>query len=171
MKRTIKRQNRQRTNWAMLQQKQMGHKKQPQQYVLIGIDTGVKTGFACIENGELTHVETLNIIQALELAKQKIDFAKSAELPCKIYIEDARKRTWFTGGKEKAQGAGSIKRDAKIWEEFCEHYQVDYELIAPKDNITKLSREVFKEITGWTGRTSEHSRDATMLIFNKQVNT
>lgn len=70
--------------------------------------------------------------------------------------------------KKKAQGAGSIKRDAKIWEEFCEHYQVDYELIAPKDNITKLSREVFKEITGWTGRTSEHSRDATMLIFNKK---
>ena len=35
----------------------------------------------------------------------------------------------------------------------------------PKRNITKMSQEYFKQLTGWKKQTNEHSRDAAMLVF------
>ncbi len=85
----------------------------------------------------------------------------------KLYIEDARKRTWFTGGKEKAQGVGSVKRDAQIWEDWCIEQEFNYIMVHPKANATKTKADLFKKITGWTGRTNEHARDAAMLVFKR----
>lgn len=127
----------------------------------IGIDCGVSTGFALSENGKLQRVESMTITQAM----QEVLTLKHPDLI--VYIEDARKRTWFTGGKEKAQGAGSIKRDCGIWEQFCKEQEIQFVLVHPKANNTKLKAEVFKRITGWTGRTNEHARDAAMLIMGR----
>lgn len=133
--------------------------------ILIGIDVGKNTGVAVQVDGVLTVVETHCIISAMALVKAKIDDAKSDGI--KIFIEDARLRKWVTGGREKLQGVGSVKRDSGIWEEFCIYYGVDFQLVAPKDNKTKLSSDTFKHYTGWRGRTSEHARDAAMLIWGR----
>ena len=42
---------------------------------------------------------------------------------------------------------------------------VEFEMVAPKRNITKMSQEYFKQLTGWKKQTNEHSRDAAMLVF------
>ena len=78
-----------------------------------------------------------------------------------------KKRTWFTGGKEKAQGVGSVKRDAQIWEDWCIEQEFNYIMVHPKANATKTKADLFKKITGWTGRTNEHARDAAMLVFKR----
>lgn len=136
--------------------------------ILIGIDVGVKTGFAKTFDGELVEVKTMSIIEAMESAKRSIYFAKEYGLDIKFYIEDARKRKWVTGGREKLQGVGSVKRDSSIWQEFCEYHGVDYALIAPKDNSTKTKADYFERVTGWQHRTSEHARDAVMLIWGRK---
>lgn len=133
--------------------------------ILIGIDAGVKTGFALSLNGTLKQAKTLSIIEAMEEVRQIVK--KTQEYEITVFIEDARKRKWVTGGREKLQGVGSVKRDCKIWEEFCIHHDVDFELVAPKNNRTKLSDQTFKRMTGWTQRTSEHARDAVMLIWGE----
>lgn len=134
--------------------------------ILIGIDCGVNTGFSRSFDGVLTEVKTYTIIEAMA---DLLFYVKNGCEPVgvKIYIEDARKRKWFTGGREKAQGVGSVKRDCQIWQEFCEHYGFEYELVAPKNNRTKLNAAQFKQLTGWQGRTNEHGRDAAMLIFGR----
>lgn len=84
---------------------------------LIGIDTGVNTGFGVWDKDERVIVEiaTLTITKAMDRVKEY-----AAEGGIYLYIEDARLRTWFgNSGREKLQGAGSVKRDAKIWEDFC----------------------------------------------------
>jgi hypothetical protein len=88
-------------------------------------------------------------------------------------VEDARQRKWF--GKMDAEqrkygaavreGAGSIKRDCQIWEEFLEFMGIKYELVAPKNNKTKLDQKLFSNYTGWKERTNEHARDAAMLVY------
>ena len=92
--------------------------------IMIGIDTGVKTGFAVAadrgKGGELEQVESLSITQAMSKVKDSIQTWGTQNV-C-LYIEDARQRTWFTGGREKAQGVGSVKRDAQIWEDWCSRY-------------------------------------------------
>ncbi|STY99848.1 Uncharacterised protein [Moraxella lacunata] len=137
--------------------------------ILIGIDAGVKTGFAVSLNGTLRQAKTLSIIEAMEEVRKTALSAKRStqEYEITVFIEDARKRKWVTGGREKLQGVGSVKRDCKIWEEFCKYHDINYELIAPKDNNTKLSDQTFKRMTGWTQRTSEHARDAVMLIWGR----
>lgn len=130
----------------------------------IGIDCGVNTGFAvwCINRQKLISVKSLKIHQAI----LKIIEAKKRGGEIKVYIEDARLRKWF--GKDsqlKKQGAGSVKRDSKIWEDFCIDYEIPYQLVNPKDNKTKLDAKTFKTYTKFEGVTNEHSRDASMLVF------
>lgn len=129
----------------------------------IGIDTGVNTGFAvwCPARKAFDGVDTLQIDEAMEILA-----LMHLQHKIKVRIEDARLRKVFTGGKEKAQGVGSVKRDAKILEDFCIRKGIDYEKVAPKDNTTKLDAATFKKYTGWEGRTTVHGRDGAMLVFN-----
>lgn len=144
--------------------------KQSGNMIKIGIDAGVNTGFAKMYGNDLVEVKTYSIIEALQAVEWTIKYASENGINLKVFIEDARKRKWIDpkAGKERLQGVGSVKRDSAIWEEFCVFHDVDFELVAPKDNITKLSADKFEKITGWKGRTSEHARDAAMLIWGRK---
>ena len=137
--------------------------------IMIGIDTGVNTGFAVAadrgKGGELEQVESLSITQAMSKVKDSVQ-TWGAQNVC-LYIEDARQRTWFTGGREKAQGVGSVKRDAQIWEDWCKEQGYLYKMIHPAANATKKKATEFFRMTGWKGRTNEHARDAAMLVFQR----
>ena len=93
--------------------------------IYIGIDTGVHTGFAVWNSDSkwLTEVSTYTITQAMEQVKIIADVRGRENI--RLYIEDARKRTWFgTAGREKLQGAGSVKRDCSIWEDWCNEQDI-----------------------------------------------
>lgn len=128
----------------------------------IGIDPGVNTGLSLWdgENKKFIIIKQMNIIEALFYC------ATMSVENTFFRIEDARKRKWFgKAGREQLQGAGSIKRDCQIWEEFMNHIKANCEFVAPKNNKTKLNAIQFKNITKWPGRTNEHNRDAAMLVF------
>ena len=132
----------------------------------IGIDTGVNTGIAVWQDGELQSVESMTITKAM----RKI-LTLYPHKYTKLYIEDARKWIGFNG-KTKAtqarlQGAGSVKRDAKIWEDWCKEHDYEVVFVKPMGKGLKKSAEEFKRITKWQGRTNEHSRDAAMIVFGR----
>lgn len=134
--------------------------------IFIGIDTGVHTGFAVWDSDtkELVEISTLTITQAM----QRVTELRVILRHVKLYIEDARKRTWFgKAGREKLQGAGSVKRDCSIWEDWCKEQGIECVMVAPKHNRTKLSAAQFRVLTKWTGRTTSHSRDAAMMVFGR----
>ncbi|EMO20703.1 hypothetical protein LEP1GSC168_0032 [Leptospira santarosai str. HAI134] len=54
-----------------------------------------------------------------------------------------------------------------MWVEFCELNKIPYRLVHPKRRATKIKAAEFRTLTGWTGRTSEHSRDAAMLVVGR----
>jgi len=132
--------------------------KQATNRKLIGIDPGTNTGFAIKDAGKITYVAALKIHEAMELAKQNTDAV--------FYVEDARKRKWFGNtGREVLQGAGSVKRDCAIWSDFLVDLGVEFRMVAPKDNKTKLGASTFKQQTGYQGRTNKHGRDAAMIVW------
>lgn len=134
----------------------------------IGIDPGKKTGFAVWDHDAryLAEVTTVSITQAMEKVRMMADILGRENI--RLYIEDARQRTWFgNSGPEKWKGAGSICRDSTIWDGFCKELGVEYVMIAPRHNTTKLKAKPFKVLTGWQGRTDEHARDAAMLVFGR----
>jgi hypothetical protein len=129
----------------------------------IGIDPGVKTGMAVWfrPNQKFIYIKTLSLPEVFEIILTCYDQGDA-----ELFIEDARQRKWFgTKGREALQGAGSIKRDCSIWQEFCEFHHIKYTMISPQKGGTKLSADMFAEITGYTGRTSQHARDAALIVF------
>ena len=132
----------------------------------ISIDTGVNTGIAVWQDGKLQSVESMTITKAM----RKI-LALYSHKYTKLYIEDARQWIGFNG-KTKAtqsrlQGAGSVKRDAKIWEDWCKEHDYEVVFVKPMGKGLKKSAEEFKRITKWEGRTNEHSRDAAMIVYQR----
>ncbi len=139
--------------------------------IYIGIDTGVSTGVAIWNSKTKAFVliETMPIHKAMDAVFQWVITwnNKTDGKNIKVRVEDARQRTGLKFiGKERLQGAGSIKRDAKIWEDFLTDIGCEFDMVAPHNNRTKVKDKPFKDMTGWEGRTSEHSRDAAMLVYN-----
>lgn len=138
--------------------------------LLAGIDTGVHTGVALWDTvrRKLVQLHTLGIIDAMDLVW---DTATSEGVT--VFLEDARLRKWIPREKSlsqfkgRAMGAGSVKRDAAIWEEFLTKRGIPFHLIPPERNRTKLTSDAFARLTGWKGRTSSHARDAAMLVFGR----
>ena len=131
----------------------------------IGIDTGVHTGFAVwdIEAQRLLSCKTMKIDVAMETIRETWDEGYSIL----VIVEDARLRKFFKGEDMavKQQGAGSIKRDAKIWEDYLTRLRIDFKLVNPTSRKTKITSEYFKKISKFAGRTSNHARDAAMLVL------
>ena len=141
--------------------------------LFVGIDTGHDTGFAIWESGcqAFDAVATLKIHEALDRVR-KLHAAYGDDLV--VVFEDARQRKWLPQERNNAQyrgrlqGAGSVKRDATIWEDFCQDLGIRYEALGPRKGLTKWSAETFRNITGWTGRTSNHARDAALLVYGRR---
>lgn len=136
--------------------------------LIVGIDPGVKTGLAvwCKASKCLVQVDTMGITAAMQCVKE---LNENGTLHS-IVFEDARLRTGWFGERSaaKQQGAGSIKRDCSIWTEFCEGLVgVPFLPVSPKTKGAKVDAPRFAKLTGWTERTSEHARDAAMLVFGR----
>lgn len=129
----------------------------------IGIDCGKHTGVAVSIGGKLVQLATLPIHQALHLVK--LLHQQYAD-DLFVIFEDARQRKWIPTGN-RSQGAGSVKRDAVIWEDFLQDLGIRYRAVPPRKGATKWDAETFARITGWTGRTSNHARDAALLVYGK----
>lgn len=143
--------------------------------IYIGIDTGVNTGIAVWDNRKrsLLLVKTMKIHKAMDIVKS---YAEQFKTGCGerviVRVEDPRQRKWFgtermsrEEERKKLQGVGSVKRDAVVWQDFLTDLGIEFEMVAPKNNMTKLSKESFTKYTGWIQPTNEHNRDAAMLVF------
>lgn len=134
----------------------------------IGIDPGKNTGFAVWHRDSryLAEVSTMSITEAIDRVKMMADILGKENI--RLFIEDARKRKWYgETGRERLKGAGSICRDCTIWEDFCREQGLEYRMMAPSAGCTKLGASQFKALTKWQGKTSNHARDAAMLVFGR----
>lgn len=140
-------------------------KRSEKHAIAIGIDPGVDTGVAVWDHRNLhfTRIESMKIHQAFDLVKE---YHRIFAGDIFVRFEDARLRDWFgTSGREKLQGAGSIKRDSKIWEDFLTDNDIHFEPAKPKAGSTKMGAAPFARQTNWRSRTNEHNRDAAQLVW------
>ncbi len=143
--------------------------------VLVGIDPGIKTGLAIAEGGKLVRIETVDILDALDEIHAYANEARYYLRNVTIYIEDpSLNKPVFDRGQHGrkalniAQKVGSNKRDAQILIAKCKRAGVKLVRVKPVAGpFTKMSAEFFKKQTGWTGRTSQHARDAAGLILGR----
>lgn len=138
----------------------------------IGIDCGTKTGMCVYDSAtkKIMRLVSGNIIEMMEDLKTHIISWEISHDEILFRIEDARLRTWIPKQKNemaergRREGAGYVKAHAAIWEDFCKHFYISYELVAPKNNKTKVTSHYFKILTNYQQSTNEHERDAAMLV-------
>lgn len=136
----------------------------------VGIDTGTDTGLAVWDGAGFTDVRTMKIHRAL---KYVADLAAEHPGEVCVVIEDANKRKWIPQEANikqrvgRAIGAGHVQRDATIWRDFCEDLGIEFIATPPRPGMTKWNPEYWAKVTGWKGRTSNHARDAALLVFGR----
>jgi hypothetical protein len=134
-------------------------------HLYIGIDPGTQTGLAIWDKRtrKFSLVATMQIHKAMaivELHKENIAL---------IRCEDPN--TWkpYNGtsraDRSKLQGAGSVKRDYKIWSDYALDKGIPFAGVSLQASMKKVPATLFRLITKHTERTSEHARDAAMLVF------
>lgn len=138
--------------------------KTPKFRYFIGIDTGVNTGMAVWDSvlNCFVFVESMAIHTAMERVKALVSATNLQGVF--IRVEDARKWTHGTDAI-RAQGAGSVKRDAKIWDDFLSELGAYYEMVRPNKFFTKWDAVKFRQLTGYDKTTNGHGRDAATLVW------
>lgn len=136
---------------------------------ICAIDPGVKTGFAVVDNGHFTDIETMTFTEAQAWCLNCIKCYRV--LPghtLELVIEDPRGQYVPLAQREpqRIKGVGSVERDCKLWIEFCEFYGIKYRLVKP-GKYRKIDAATFRKWTGWIGRTSIHSRCAAMMVIGE----
>lgn len=136
----------------------------------VGIDTGEHTGMAVWDSES----ETFLVLATLPLYSALLEVERlRTDNDITIVFEDARQRKWIPRERNVSEyrgrlmGAGSVKRDATIWEEYCKGMGIPYEAVPPRKGATKWSPQTFAAVTGWKLRTSNHARDAALLVFGR----
>jgi len=126
--------------------------------IIIGIDTGTRTGVAAWDTEKMCYdmITTTTIDKAFLIV---LDYLSRGDVV--VRFEDPRH---IGGRRERAQGAGSVKRDAAIWETFLKNNNIRYQAVRAGSTITKMDEGYFKALTGWQNKTSNHARDAAMMV-------
>lgn len=132
----------------------------------IGIDPGTKTGYAVYDRltKQLLEVKTVSAHEAWD----RIRTMKHVYGADNILVrwEDCRLRKWYgNAGKERLKGVGSVERDCSLWQDFLKREGIRNQEVAPKNIKTKATPDYFAKLTGWDKSSSEHSRDAALLVY------
>lgn len=133
---------------------------------IIGIDPGKKTGIAVIDKDGIT-VDTLDFWSVH-------DFVMSHDLKSiAVIIEKPRNKAIYhqNGQNHKAMGrtgvnVGSVIREAELLIARFLSKNILTVVVAPAG---KLNAVLVQRLTGYTGRTNEHNRDALMMAYKHKV--
>ena len=130
----------------------------------IGIDPGQRTGIAVYRDGALCELRTLSPDQ---LESVLADLA-----PALVVLEDSRQQSAVFARVANpramlkiARNVGEIDQLCRQIDELCMRIGIARVAVSPLRKGAKLSAARFREITGWTGRSNQHERDAAMCAY------
>jgi hypothetical protein len=145
----------------------------PKRSIYIGIDPGASTGIGVWHHDEqrICDVRTLDFWRT-------VDYVVTTYPPdvALLVIEDPNlnpfmyERAMKDGSSmaallKRAQNVGENKREASLL--IKRFRELGYAVETFKPTKKKWTEPYFRQITGYTGRTSEHSRDALSFVYGR----
>lgn len=131
--------------------------------IVIGIDPGQNTGVATFQNGTLHSLQTIAPHQLQEV------IAGAG----RVIFEDSRLISFmFTTVKSRpaalkmARNVGQVDAWCNLIVAICEQLGIPVHGISPKQKGAKLNAVQFEKMTGWTGPSNEHTRDAAAVAWS-----
>ena len=132
--------------------------------LILGMDPGVNTGVAHFLDGALAKLETIG--------PHEIERKLREAMPVRVVFEDSRlqSHTWTRGknaaaNAKMARNVGQVDAWCRLITEICGELGIAAHGISPAAKGAKVEAEAFARITGWTGPSNEHTRDAAMVAW------
>lgn len=134
--------------------------------IVLGIDPGANTGVALYVDGQLTSLKTIAPVQLARTIKE--------HRPCRVIYEDSRLQSHAWNARLKcrigpalktARNLGQVDAWCSLIDAVCIEQGIPAHGVSPRSKGAKLDVEKFAQATGWTGKSSEHSRDAAMVAW------
>lgn len=132
--------------------------------VVVGIDPGTNTGIALIRAGVLTQLQTihpLDLHEHLERLRPDRVVFEDSRLTSHLFTSNARSAV----AKSMARKVGQVDMVCGLIVEACSRLGIAAHGISPKGKGAKVAAEAFARVTGWTGSSNEHTRDAAMVAW------
>lgn len=133
--------------------------------VILGLDPGTHTGAALFMSGKLEALHTIDPHRIPE-------YIRSNEVT-RVIFEDSRLTSFtFTTAMSRpaalkiARNVGEIDAWCKLIVLTCGDLNIPCHGISPKGKGKKLNAAQFEQLTGWTGRSNEHERDAATVAWH-----
>jgi hypothetical protein len=134
----------------------------------IGIDPDIDKNGVAIWDSEKKQFDSIAVLDFWDLISVFIDL-KFWAYETHVIIEAGwliKKSNWHGGrgvmAQRIAKNVGMNHQVGILLAEYCERYDIPYELVKPKG---KIKADTFKKLTGWPERTNQEKRDAAMLVF------
>lgn len=140
---------------------------------LLGLDPGTTTGHALVSpSGDVEAVGSAGPLRTVRLVE---GWAASGQL-AGAYVEDARGLPIYArhrganrGERDRiARGVGGVDLLTGLYLDLLGSLDVPVVAVEPSRQ-PKWDAETCARITGWTGRTNEHARDALRLVYGRGV--
>lgn len=129
---------------------------------IIGVDPGKVTGLAISINGIITELITTDFWGCIDHLNNNHDAMIVIELPRTKHVWHSA--TSIRAVQRTSVNVGSCIREAELIIKWLHKNKRVYIIQAPQG---KINGRKFKIITDWKGRTNSHTRDAAMLIYQK----
>jgi hypothetical protein len=137
--------------------------------LVIGIDPGKTTGLAVYDRraGNFERLESTDFWGAIDFITGELD----ADEIVKIVIEQPSTKAIYARNKRAtARGAiertgvnvGSALREASLMIDRLRDLGYPVQTVPP---LGKIDAKRFKQITGWSGKSNSHTRDAGMMAW------
>lgn len=136
----------------------------------IGLDPGQQTGYSVFDRTTKRLIECLTLDFSRVLRKIRAEYHTEETI---IFIEYVANRPTFRRKPgeaigvtdRKARNVGAVTREAKLL--IGELESSGFVVVAEGYTGKEWDDAYFKRVTGWTGRTSQHARDAASLCFGR----
>lgn len=132
-----------------------------------------RSGVAIWEGGELVKLEMWSFVEMLAALQEASHTMQDGG--CVVFVlEDVEAiKPTFKRGKTNqaamqkiAQNVGQVKQTARLIKELAVDLGVPLVMVKPLGGVAKAAKtnpDIFKQITGWAGRSNADTRDAAML--------
>ncbi len=129
---------------------------------VLAIDPGVHAGVAIAINGKLSDLITTDFWGAIDILEQNKDAHIVVELPATNHVwhDKAATKGAIQG---TARRVGSVIREAELLIAYLVRNERRFGYVKPAG---KVDSKLFNKITGWTGRTNQHCRDAGIMAIS-----
>ena len=132
----------------------------------IGLDPGINVGFAVFDRD----IKALITVSSHPLFNvfQLLDDLKYSHI--EVFIENPNTWIKFSSTEDsnaRKQGAGAVKQTYKHLVEFLEDRNIKFTPIKLQGTMKKVDSTKFKLYTKWAKMTNQHSRDASLMVYNR----